>query len=53
LPWQQSGWGTGELEIDVEVNTDDSIFPGQSSDDEEITITVEVIMFEISASETT
>jgi hypothetical protein len=51
LPWQQSGWGYGELEIDVEVNTDDSIFPGQSSDDEEITITIEVIMFEISASE--
>lgn len=50
LPWQQSGWGYGELEIDVEVNTDDSIFPGQSSDDEEITITIEVIMFEISAS---
>jgi hypothetical protein len=51
LPWQQYGWGYGELEIDVEVNTDDSIFPGQSSDDEEITITIEVIMFEISASE--
>ena len=51
LPWQESGWGKGELEIDVEVNTDESLFPGQGDDDEEITITVQVVMFEVNAIE--
>ncbi len=51
LPWQESGWGKGELEIDVEVNTDESLFPGQGDDDEEITITVQVVMFEVNAVE--
>ncbi len=51
LPWQETGWGVGELEIDVEVNTDESIIPGQGDDDEEITITVQVVMFEVNAME--
>ncbi len=49
LPWQEDGWGIGELEVDVEVNTDESLFPGQGDDDEEITVSVQVVMFKVSA----
>ena len=41
----------GELEIDIEVNTDDSAIPGQSSDDEEITVTVQIVLFQVGATE--
>ena len=51
LPWQEEGWGVGELEIDIEVNTDDSAIPGQSSDDEEITVTVQIVLFQVGATE--
>ena len=49
LPWQEDGWGIGELEIDVEVNTDESLFPGQGDDDEEITVSIQVVMFKVNA----
>tara|TARA_Y100001954_G_scaffold122166_1_gene131282 strand:+ start:136 stop:861 length:726 start_codon:yes stop_codon:yes gene_type:complete len=49
LPWQEDGWGIGELEVDVEVNTDESLFPGQGDDDEEITVSIQVVMFKVNA----
>jgi len=52
LPWKDSGWGEGVLEIQIEldVNSVDQIGPF-AQDDEEITITVQVIMFEARAVE--
>ena len=49
LPWQEDGWGIGELEVDVEVNTDESLFPSQGDNDEEITVSIEVVMFKVNA----
>ena len=49
LPWQEDGWGIGELEVDVEINTDESLFPGQGDDDEEITVSIQVVMFKVNA----
>ena len=49
LPWQEDGWGIGELEVDVEVNTDESLFTGQGDDDEEITVSIQVVMFKVNA----
>ena len=49
LPWQEDGWGIGELEVDVEVNTDESLFPSQGDNDEEITVSIQVVMFKVNA----
>ena len=49
LPWQEDGWGIGELEVDVEVNTDESLFPGQGDDDEGITVSIQAVMFKVNA----
>ena len=49
LPWQEDGWGIGELEVDVEVNTDESLFPTQGDNDEEITVSIQVVMFKVNA----
>jgi hypothetical protein len=52
LPWKQTGWGEGTLEVEVEldVNTVDALGPVSSDDDEDITIEVKVYGFIASAS---
>jgi hypothetical protein len=51
LPWKQSGWGEGVLEVEVEldVNTVEEIGPIANDDDEDITIEVNVYGFIASA----
>jgi len=52
LPWKQTGWGEGILEVEVEldVNTVDVLGPISSDDDEDITIEVIVSGFVARAS---
>ena len=52
LPWKQTGWGEGILEVEVEldVNTVDALGPISSDDDEDITIEVIVSGFVARAS---